>query len=258
MFLYGFKGKRVTRAELERSAMVTCLEPEFARRLLGAMQECADAGHEIGIGGTIRSTATQRAGFLRSHVVYFDGPIPKSCRGCVLDGVRYVLKPHTAHKALPGGSCHERLTAPFPEVVTAADMVGKDRALFATKYAPRWGLTNFGKVNGEIWHIQPADLPLSRSKFRPAMFPLKRWPREEDDMQMVRIKNADGSPADPNVWAVTGTMIERFTDGPDDETWFRFTGASAPKDFPRSLLPRYRLIGESGHIPRTEFARTAG
>lgn len=247
MFLYGFKGRRMTRAELERSAMVTCLEPEFARRLLGAMQECADDGHEIGIGGTIRSTATQRAGFLRSHNVYFDGPIPKSCRGCVLDGVRYVLKPHTAHKALPGGSCHERLTAPFPEVVTAADMVGKDRGLFATRYAPRWGLTDFGKVNGEIWHIQPADLPLSRSKFRTTMFPLKRWPREEDDMAKIVTIEGDTAP-----WGVTGFTLDRLS--PEAADVWRKLGVAAGQPMARSSLKLYPLpCGDIGPFTPNDF-----
>ena len=77
MFLYGFKGKRLDRKQLEASALVRCLEPEFARRLLGAMQECYDAGYtDIGIGGTLRSTATQRVGFLRSHRPLQPGSCP--------------------------------------------------------------------------------------------------------------------------------------------------------------------------------------
>lgn len=255
MFLYGYKGKQVTRQQIEQSALVTCLEPEFARRLLGAMQECADDGHQIGIGSTIRSTATQRAGFLRSHDIYTGGPIPKTCRGCVLDGVRYILKPRTAHKALPGGSCHERLTAPFHTVVTAADMVG-ERDLFAKVYAPRWGLRDFGKVNGEVWHIQPADLPGSRSRFRTSMFPLKRWPREEDDMAAVAyIVNQDGTKADLNPWTVTGFTLARITE-PVAQSW-RYLGVRQLPNIGRQSLALYpRPAGDLGPFSPDEFCKT--
>lgn len=257
MFLYGFKGKRLTREQLERSAMVTCLDPEFARRLLGALQECHDAGYtEIGIGGTYRSTETQRLGFLRSHDVYIGAPEQllrrlKTCRACDLDGVKYVLKPKTAHKAKPGGSCHERLTAPLPEYVYAADMVGAHRHIFATVYAPRWGLVHFGKVNGEEWHIQPADLPHSRSKFRPAMFPLKRWPREEDDMAALVIIEGDSAP-----WGVTGFQLSRLSPGAAD-TW-RKLGVRQLPAMSRAALRLYpRPAGDLGPFAPTEFDSVA-
>lgn len=257
MFLYGFKGKRLTREQLERSAMVTCLDPEFARRLLGAMQECYDAGYtEIGIGGTYRSTETQRLGFLRSHEIYTGAPNQllrrlKTCRSCDLDGVKYVLKPKTAHKAKPGSSCHERLTAPLPEYVYAADMVGAHRHIFATVFAPRWGLQHFGKVNGEEWHIQPADLPTSRSKFRPSMFPLKRWPREEDDMAKVVTIEGDDKP-----WLVTGTVLQRVS--PDTAKFWRFVGTPAGPQITRQSLKFYPCpAGDLGPFAADEFDKVA-
>ena len=257
MFLYGFKGKRLTRQQLERSAMVTCLDPEFARRLLGAMQECHDAGYtEIGIGGTYRSSATQRLGFLRSHDVYTGAPDQllrraKTCRKCDLDGVKYVLKPKTAHKAKPGSSCHERLTAPLPEYVYAADMVGAHRHIFATVFAPRWGLQHFGKVNREEWHIQPADLPTSRSKFRPSMFPLKRWPREEDDM--AKLVTIEG---DPIPWTVTGFTLARISAGSAD-IWRKLGVGSLPP-MARSTLKLYPCpAGDLGPFTPDDFDKVA-
>lgn len=253
MFLYGFKGKRLDRKQLEASALVRCLEPEFARRLLGAMQECYDAGYtDIGIGGTLRSTATQRVGFLRSHRPLQPGELPaKTCRGCVLDGIAYTLLPKTAHKAKPGGSCHERLEPPIPEVVTAADMVGAHRHIFATVYAPRWGLVHFGKVNGEEWHTQPADLPHSRSKFRPAMFPLKRWPREEDDMAALVNIEGDSAP-----WGVTGFQLSRLSPAAAD-TW-RKLGVRQLPAMSRAALRLYpRPAGDLGPFAPTEFDAVA-
>lgn len=251
MFLLGWRGKPVTRVQLEQSPQFRCLEPEFARRLMGAMQECVDDGYDIGIGGSIRTRAAQLAGFMRVHRPAVLGePIPRSCRTCVLEGVQYVLLPHASHKAKPDGSYHEPLQPPFPPVVLAADMVG-DRHIFATVYAPRWGLRDFLKVNGEEWHIQPADLPHSRSKFRPAMFPLKRWPREEDDMAALVNIEGDSAP-----WGVTGFQLSRLSPAAAD-TW-RKLGVRQLPAMSRAALRLYpRPAGDLGPFAPTEFDAVA-
>lgn len=218
---------------------------------MGAMQECVDDGYDIGIGGSIRTRAAQLAGFMRVHRPAVLGePIPRSCRTCVLEGVQYVLLPHASHKAKPDGSYHEPLQPPFPPVVLAADMVG-DRHIFATVYAPRWGLRDFLKVNGEEWHIQPADLPHSRSKFRPAMFPLKRWPREEDDMAKVVTIEGDDKP-----WLVTGTVLQRVS--PDTAKFWRFVGTPAGPQITRQSLKFYPCpAGDLGPFAADEFDKVA-
>lgn len=247
MFLLGWRGKPATRSQVEQSLQFRCLEPEYARRLIGAMQECEDDGHNIGIGGSIRTSAAQLAGFLRVHRPAEPGePIPRTCRNCILDGVQYVLLPHTAHKAKPGNSYHEPLLPPFPPVVLAADMIG-DRHIFATSYAPRWGLRDFAKVNGEEWHIQPVDIPASRSKLKPTHLPLKRWPREEGDM--AQIVTLEG---DPLPWIATGTVLQRVSTSAA-ATW-RFLGVKQGPTLKRDMLKVYPLpCGDLGPFTPADF-----
>lgn len=251
MFLLGWRGKPVTRVQLEQSPQFRCLEPEFARRLMGAMQECVDDGYDIGIGGSIRTRAAQLAGFMRVHRPAVLGePIPRSCRTCVLEGVQYVLLPHASHKAKPDGSYHEPLQPPFPPVVLAADMVG-DRHIFATVYAPRWGLRDFLKVNGEEWHIQPVDIPASRSKLRPNMLPLKRWPRDEDEMAKIVTLEGDTAP-----WVATGVLLSRVSANAA-ATW-KFLGVPAGPTIRRDMLKVYPLpCGDLGPFSPDDFDKAA-
>ena len=51
------------------------------------------------------------------------------------------------------------------------DLVGD--VAYAATIAGKYGLVEFGNVNGEIWHHQPYELPHSRRGFAPTMVPLK-------------------------------------------------------------------------------------
>lgn len=165
-YLYGWRAKRLTLAQLEAQNDWAKLDREFRRRLLAAFDAARDAGTDLGCGGGWRSSAVQQAGFLRRHVEVETG----GC--CRFDGKRWQLRKGVAHMAPPGLSYHESTTP--DRCALAVDLVGNLK-WFARNCA-RFGLNEFSRINKEPWHTQPAEVPRARAYYRPAtMHPLHVW-----------------------------------------------------------------------------------
>lgn len=111
----------------------------------------------VGLGIGFRSEAQQRAMFLDRYVVDDHGQT-------VWDGRRWSKKsPNLATAAPPGRSMHE--------IGLAADLTG-DHA-WVVSNSSRFALNNFAFVNNEPWHVQPFELPNSRSQYELAGSPWK-------------------------------------------------------------------------------------
>lgn len=165
-YMTGYAGKMMTRDELLKWSVWLRFEPEFRRRLLALMDACVAAGKPIGVGGGWRSSDSQRNLFLSRYIVEDDNDFT----GDVFwEGKYWEKKAGAAPAAPPGLSYHEPCT---PEgFCLAVDMVGDVK--FASTIADKYGLLHFGNINGEWWHLQPAELPHSRRGFKADMVPLK-------------------------------------------------------------------------------------
>lgn len=168
MYMLGYSGQAVTLDQLKVHPLWVRIEPEFRRRLLSLMDACVAAGKPIGIGGSWRSTEAQRNLFLSRYVVEDDADF----KGDVFwEGKFWEKKAGVAPAAPPGLSYHEPCT---PEgYCLAVDMVGDVK--FAATLATKFGLKEFGNINGEVWHYQPYELPNSRRGFDQTMVPLKTF-----------------------------------------------------------------------------------
>lgn len=109
------------------------------------------SGGRVGFTEGYRSTEQQRRGFLDRHV-QVSGP---DGADHYWDGKYWKLKDGEAPMAPPGRSMHE--------IGLAADLNGDMNWLMAN--AARFGLKHFKDVNNEPWHVQPKELPNSRTQF---------------------------------------------------------------------------------------------
>ena len=164
--MIGYAGQTLAKPLFLNSSYATRLEPEFRRRIIALMDECVAAGKPIGIGGAWRSSEQQKALFLSRYHLEDDNDFT----GDVFwNGMYWEKAPGVAPAAPPGASYHEPCTV--EGYCLAVDLVG-DTAYAAT-IAGKHGLVQFGNINGEIWHHQPAELPHSRRKFTSSMVPLR-------------------------------------------------------------------------------------
>lgn len=163
-YMTGYNGTVRTKAELLAWSHWQNLDAEYQRRALAIIDASLTAGRPLGIGSIFRSFAQQQSLFFaRHHEVKLGG-----C--CSYNGKRYALNKGMAHAAPPGRSYHEATTKHGKAL--AIDFTG-DLA-FLAENAAKYGLKQFGSVNGEPWHGQPADIPDARSRYVLAtMDPLK-------------------------------------------------------------------------------------
>ena len=131
------RGTQVTEAELAHKATWNRLDPEFRRRLLRMMQIAASVGVDLGCG----------------------------------TGWRVQPNPPPPGFAKPGNSWHESCPIERPDDNTAfaIDMVPAPSWPWMNANCHRFGLKHFRDVNDEPWHVQPVEVPNSRSwRGRPA------------------------------------------------------------------------------------------
>lgn len=164
MYMVGYAGQTMTLAQLHLWNQYVLMEPEFARRVMAMIDASIAEGHPMGIGNTWRSTVAQRNLFLARHHVSPNGTI-------TFEGQQWALNVGAAPSAPPGQSYHEA-TAPVeaPKFCLAIDFIG-DTA-WGEANAARFGLVTFGKINGEPWHAQPAEIPHGRSGYNASYEPL--------------------------------------------------------------------------------------
>lgn len=161
-FPYGYDNERLTLEELDQRNQWSRLHPEFRRRLVAMFVDARNAGTDLGLGGGWRSSEAQTRLFLSRYV--------ESVMGTVRwNGKRWKKLPNVASAAPPNSSYHEGTDT--DGFAFAADLVGDLDWMNANCH--RFGLTHFKNVNAEPWHVQPEELPRSRSKYRGQK--LQRW-----------------------------------------------------------------------------------
>lgn len=215
-YLYGYDTppKRATASELDTKRTWSKLHPEMRRRLLALFDASREAGHEVGLGGGWRTDAIQLATFLARHNEVSTG----GC--CTYNGKRYALKPGMAPAAPPGNSYHESTT---DDEALAADLIGD--LVWMNANCWRFGLIHFAQVNKEPWHVQPTELPRSRSKYTgqqlavwplptpPAPVPVPTpppGPAPTTEAKMLTIVGNEDNHADPRRWVWDGGTSMRY------------------------------------------------
>jgi peptidoglycan hydrolase-like protein with peptidoglycan-binding domain len=197
---FGYSSKRLSLQELETKSTWTMVHPEMRRRLVAMFDDAQNNGKDLGIGTGGRTSAQQERMFRERYV---EDPNGKTR----WDGKRWSKKPGVAAAAPPGRSYHEE-TDP-QGFCFAADLVGDLNWMNANCH--RFGLKHFANVNSEPWHVQPVELPNSRSGYKAS----------------VRLKEGFVSPA-PAVGVSLPSMVEsplKFT-YPGTPIRFGSTGAA--------------------------------
>jgi hypothetical protein len=142
----GFGGKKTSFSAAQNRPSVTGLNSKFKERLFRMMAD----NPNVGIGEGSRTEATQRQLFLSRYKKVTDGG-----KGDVeWEGAQW-KRVSGAPATPPGHSMHE--------LGLAADLVGDLK--WVQENASRYGLKTFESVNGEPWHVQPAELPNSRWEY---------------------------------------------------------------------------------------------
>lgn len=144
MVPHGYGGERISLAALKSTPSFQKINPKFRERLLRMMR----VNPNVGIGGGYRSPESQEQLFRSRYQ-------PTSEKTDIFWNGTYWKHVSGAPAAPPGKSMHE--------IGLAVDMVGDIEWMNAN--AGKFGLKHFGGVNNEPWHVQPSDLPNSRSKY---------------------------------------------------------------------------------------------
>lgn len=113
------------------------------------------SGGRVGFGGGYRSTESQTQMFTSRYSVVTDQEAIKRKDYDYHWNGKYWKHTSGAPAAPPGRSMHE--------IGLAADMTGDMDWIVAN--ASKFGLKHFKSVNNEPWHVQPSELPDSRTKY---------------------------------------------------------------------------------------------
>lgn len=141
-FPFGYGGLQLTIPQYEQQKTIRLLNFEFWRRVKALMEFAAANGVALGVGTGWR--------------VQPSNPGPGF--------------------AQPGNSNHEGFPADgVSGGAVAADMVPAGSWNWMEGNLFRFGLKSFRNVNGEPWHIQPAEIPNARN-FRRTPWVLQTWP----------------------------------------------------------------------------------
>jgi hypothetical protein len=164
----GYAATRRTLTELYAWPEFAGVHPEMQKRLVGWLDSCRAHGIDTGIGEGIRTVAEQEALFYNRHIKVVSG----GC--CSYKGARYALRSGMAHAAPPGRSYHEPV---LNGKCLAVDTVGHNTVTETLLAA--YGLRSFNNLTGaarEAWHVQPLEVPTSRTSYNPAIHVLRNWP----------------------------------------------------------------------------------
>jgi hypothetical protein len=153
-FLFGYNGSRLTLEQLNQRQAWNLLHPEFRRRLVALFEDAQKSLTDVGIGGGWRSSNAQQQLFLSRYHESRIGTIS-------WNGKRWAKNKGVADAAPPGRSYHESTDA--NGFAFAADLVGDLEWMNA--HCEKYGLVHFKNINKEPWHVQPKELPTSRSRY---------------------------------------------------------------------------------------------
>lgn len=160
----GYANQRVDLAGLRAWSRFAGVHPEVQKRVIAMMDAARAAGTDLGVGGALRTTAEQEQLFYSRHTASLTG-----C--CWYKLRRWRLNDGAAHAAPPGKSYHEPV---LDGRCLALDMVGWENG-WMERNAARFWLRTFTDVNGERWHIQPNEVPASRTQYSPTTHVLANW-----------------------------------------------------------------------------------
>lgn len=128
------------------SGQLSKLHPRMREKVEAMMKE----NPRLYIGGGVRSTAQQKEMFMSRYQ-------PTSEKTDVFWKGQYWKRVRGAAAAPPGMSMHE--------IGLAVDFAPSTEFDWVKDNAKRFGLRSFHDVNNEPWHVQPAELPGSRSQY---------------------------------------------------------------------------------------------
>jgi hypothetical protein len=136
--------------EIKNMSSFKNMNPKMQDRVLRMMRD----NPNVGFGQGVRSSQAQRAMFMQRYRRTDKETNAKGKKNIYWDGSHWE---HVsgAPAAPPGRSMHE--------VGLAADLVGDLN--WVVQNAHKYGLKHFKDVNGEAWHVQPAELPNSRKAY---------------------------------------------------------------------------------------------
>jgi hypothetical protein len=180
---YGYGTEKLTIPQLEQRTAWNRLHPEFRRRLLALFIEAQSNRTEVGVGGGWRSSEQQERLFLSR---YHESPV-----GTIRwNGKRWRKNKGVEDAAPPGRSYHEGTDG--EGFAFAVDIVGD--MVWANNNCYKFGLIHFAQVNGEPWHLQPEELPRSRSSYKGEKLITWTLPNDTEDLiQMITLDYMKGT-----------------------------------------------------------------
>lgn len=146
-------GGKIPLNQLKENSNFKKVHPKFQDRLLRMMKD----NPNVGFGEGYRDASKQASMFMsryRKTNKEFNANGEKNVKW----NNSYWEHVSGAPAAPPGRSMHE--------IGLAVDLIGD--LDWVVQNAHKYGLKHFGGVNGEPWHVQPAELPNSRAKYEEA------------------------------------------------------------------------------------------
>ena len=141
LYPYGYSGTMLTWDQMMVKNNVKNLHPELLRRFKALIEYAATQGVPLGVG----------------------------------DGWRVQPDPPPPGFAQPGNSWHESCpVSPTTPSALAIDTVLDSSWAWMENNVAAFGLRSFRDVNDEPWHIQPVEIPKSRS-YATVLPPLEHW-----------------------------------------------------------------------------------
>jgi hypothetical protein len=190
--LYGYRGNRISRAELERQGTWQRLHPWMRARLWGLF---IASGGRVGLGQGWRSFAEAESEFYERY-----RPGPGREQRTYKGQVWHLVSGYPV--AVPGDSFHNEQLDGF---ALAADLVGDLDWLQV--HAAEHGLYTFRDVNKEPHHVQPIGLPHAVRDWRrqgspdpfPRAAPVAEHHDDEGDEMLYVINDGTGA-----IWVGNG------------------------------------------------------
>lgn len=187
---FGYGNQRVPLSSLSSKATFGKLHPTFRDRL----QKMFAANPAVGIGGGFRDASQQETMFRQRYT-------PTNEKTDVFWNGQYWKHTSGAPAAPPGKSMHE--------IGLAADLVGD--LDWVQKNAEKFGLKTFGGVNGEPWHVQPAELPNSRSEYEKNGAPWGTMGQPSSAETKSPISDHDGMSSDTGAPVSSGGALANYS-----------------------------------------------
>lgn len=214
-YMTGYNGTTRTRAEFLVWLKAQQIEPELERRTLAIIDASYVAGRPLGVGSAKRSKVAADNLFLSRYAL-----VPTWVPGAVkYQGRWYKLRKGNAPAMPSDRTYHVRMTPKStadPDAdglyCLALDFIGDLK--FLAEQAPKYGLIQFGDINGEPWHGQGPEYPQSRSRYI--------YGAKYDPLPMFKLPGMPPAPQPVKLFAPLPTLKQRGNlGGKNDELQVR-------------------------------------